>query len=412
MPTSTAVDIPAEEHAHMLAALRRARYGYLLALHIVLWCAAGRPPTAIAAVLFCSRSSVYRTVRAYRAGALGLEHAEQGQLAPPGRTTMLVPMLRRSLLALLKAAPRTYGWCRTRWSCATLAATLQAKRGIRVAAETMRRWVHEGGWGWKRATRVAKDDDPHRGERRARIRWVCEHLPLWEALVFADELDIQLLPKVGCAWRPKGTQVEVMTPGTNEKSYLAGALELATGTLHHAVGSHKTNELFRKLLQCLDDAYPTPPDKRLYVVVDNYKLHKATAVAQWLAKHPRFALLFLPTSCPRANPIERAFGDVHDCCTRDPQRTRLQDLVADVVEHVHANGPWKYKLCAIYHEPAVTEAVSKMGIEPNLATASSVYQSRVDRFRWTATLDAEPAGAGKDLIEQASPGGFEPPLPP
>jgi hypothetical protein len=31
----------------------------------VLLCAAGRNPTAIAAVLFCSRSSVYRTVRAH-----------------------------------------------------------------------------------------------------------------------------------------------------------------------------------------------------------------------------------------------------------------------------------------------------------------------------------------------------------
>jgi hypothetical protein len=48
----------------MLAALRRARYGYLLALQIWLWCAVGRGPTAMAAVLCCSRSRVDRTVRA------------------------------------------------------------------------------------------------------------------------------------------------------------------------------------------------------------------------------------------------------------------------------------------------------------------------------------------------------------
>ena len=72
MPHSTFVEIPTEEHAEMLAALRRARYGYLLALHILLLCAAGRTPTDIAAVLFCSRSSVYRTVRAYREGSLGV----------------------------------------------------------------------------------------------------------------------------------------------------------------------------------------------------------------------------------------------------------------------------------------------------------------------------------------------------
>jgi Homeodomain-like domain len=66
MPKSTVVEIPPEEQAQMLAALRRARYGYLLALHILLLCATGRNPTDIAAVLFCSRSSVYRTVYAYR----------------------------------------------------------------------------------------------------------------------------------------------------------------------------------------------------------------------------------------------------------------------------------------------------------------------------------------------------------
>jgi Homeodomain-like domain len=105
MPKCTFVEMPPEEHRQILAALRRARYGYLLALHILVLCAAGRTPTDIAAVLFCSRSSVYRTVRAYRAKTFGLEHDDQGQLSPPVRTTVLLPTLRRSLVALLKATP-------------------------------------------------------------------------------------------------------------------------------------------------------------------------------------------------------------------------------------------------------------------------------------------------------------------
>jgi putative transposase len=205
--------------------------------------------------------------------------------------------------------------------------------------------------------------------RLARIRFVSEQLRLYEALVFADELDIHLLPKVGYAWMPQGTQVEVMTPGTNEKHYLAGALELATGTLHHALGPRKTNELFRELLQRLDEAYPAPHDRRIYVVVDNYKIHKAKVVEQWLAKHPRVELLFLPTYCPRANPIERAFGDVHDLCTRNHTRKRLRDRVADAVEHLHVNGPWGYKLSDIYDDPAVTAAVGRMTMEQALVAA-------------------------------------------
>ena len=106
MPPSTVIAMPTEEHAERLAALRRARDGSLLALHMLLWCAAGRTPTDIAAVLFGSRASVDRTVRASRQGSLGWKHDDQGRLMPPGRTTVLLPMLRRSLVALRKAPPR------------------------------------------------------------------------------------------------------------------------------------------------------------------------------------------------------------------------------------------------------------------------------------------------------------------
>ena len=370
MPACTLLDIAQEEQAQMLAALRRARYGYLLAIHVLLLYAAGRTPTEIAACLFCSRSSVYRTVRAYRTGTLGFTFDEEGHLLPPVRTTVLTPALQRSLLALLKAAPRAYGWCRTRWSCATLALALQSQRGLTVSAETMRRWLHEIGWVWKRPKLVAKDNDPHRIARLARIRYRFEQLKLCEAMVFADELDIHLLPKVGAAWMPKGIQMAVMTPGTNEKYYLAGALELSTGTLRHCCGPRKTNALFRELLETLDDAYPAPQCQRVYVVVDNYKIHKAKAVEAWLAEHPRFSLLFLPTYCPRANPIERAFGDVHDLCTRNHTRKRLRDLVVDVEAHLHMNGPWRYRLSELYYEPAVTAAVEKIAAEEQAQVAA------------------------------------------
>jgi len=380
MPKRTVVEIPQEAHAQRLAALRRARYGYVLALHLVLLCAAGRNPTDLAAVLFCSRSSVYRMVRAYRAGPLGLEPAADGRLSPPVRTTVLVPTLRRSLRALLKAPPRAFGWCRTRWSCATLAATLQTKRGMTVSAETRRRWVHEVDWVWKRAKLVAKDDDLQRVDRLARIRVVYAQLRLCEALVCADEREIHLLPKVGYAGMPKGSQLEVRTPGQHQKDYLAGALDLPTGTLPHGVGPRKTNALCRNLLTQLDARYPADRYTQRYVVVAHYTIHQAKAVAQWLATHPRVTLLWLPTYCPRANPIARAFGDVHDGCTRNHQRKRLPELVAEVEDHGHLNGPWQYKLSDLYYEAAVTAAVEKIATEEHATAAACVYQSHVDRF--------------------------------
>ena len=90
MPRTTIVDIPPLEQAQMRAELRRARYGYLLALHILLLCAAQRSPTEIAAMLFCSRSTVYRVVAAYRAGQ-GDELA--GEAGPQPATFRRAPRL-------------------------------------------------------------------------------------------------------------------------------------------------------------------------------------------------------------------------------------------------------------------------------------------------------------------------------
>jgi transposase len=360
---TTLLEMSSEEQAQMVAALRRARYGDLLACHVLLLCAAGRTPTEIAAYLFCSRSSVYRIVRAYRVGTCGRPQDAQGPRKPLRPTTGLLWWGRTALLTLLHAAPQAYGWCRTRWSCATLALTLQSQQGRAVSAETVRRCLHALGWVWKRAKHVAKDNAPDRVERLARIRWVVEHLQAWEALVFADELDIHLLPKVGAAWMPYGSQMLVMTPGQNAKHYLAGALDLATGTLWHCLGARKTNTLFRDLLDILEERYPAMRYKRLYIVVDNCNIHKAKAVGQWLECHPRVQLLFLPSYCPRANPIERAFGDVHDKCTRNHTRMHLPELVSDVERHLQENGPWRYKLSQLYYAPEVTAALENIAAD-------------------------------------------------
>jgi hypothetical protein len=158
-----------------------------------------------------------------------------------------------------------------------------------------------------------------------------------------------------------------MTPGTNAKDSLAGALALATGVLRHGVAARTTHVRFRDLLTRLDACYPAERYTRRSGVVATYTIPHAKAVEPWLAAHPRFTRLWLPTSGPRANPIERAFGEVHDLCTRQHTRQRLRDLVADVEAHLHLNGPWPYQLSELDDAPAVTAAVAKITSAEHLA---------------------------------------------
>jgi transposase len=134
-------------------------------------------------------------------------------------------------------------------------------------------------------------------------------------------------------------------------------------TLWYCLGTRKTNVLFRDLLDLLEERYPTPQYRRIYVVVNNGNVHKAKAVGQWLASHPRVQWLFLPPYCPRAHPIERALGDVHDKCTRNHKRTRLEERIGDVEQHCQTNGPWCYQLSQLYYEPELTAAMEALAAE-------------------------------------------------
>jgi len=97
-------------------------------------------------------------------------------------------------------------------------------------------------------------------------------------------------------------QEEVLTPGQNEKHYLAGALHLPTGKILHCLGPRKNNGLFRDLLTLLDKTYPARWTGTSMLVVDIIVFIKPKRWSM-VGESPRFTLLFLPTICPRANPL-------------------------------------------------------------------------------------------------------------
>jgi transposase len=349
----------------MLGEWRRTRSGSVLAVQVLLSCAAGRTPAEIATLLFCSRSSVYRIVSASHAQRRGAPCETS-----PAQAGWLSPSLRRRLLALLAKVPAAYGWGRTRWSWATLVAHLTLQRGVVVAASTMRRWLPARGWVWKRAQLVARDDDPQRVAKLARSRHTLETLGKRAVVLFADELDIPLLPKVGYQWMPKGEAAKIVTPGQNQQHSLAGALEPRTGRLVHCTSTRKTNALCRALWDRLDWLSPKAQCSKVYPVVDNSGIPKAKAVERGLAAHPRFTFLCLPTYCPEATPIERAFGEAHDKCTRTHHRTRIAALVWDVEQPFLTNGPWHYHLSYLYYTPEVTAAMNCLTQHQHLSQAA------------------------------------------
>jgi hypothetical protein len=91
MSQNTILEISVEQQAWILKELRRGRYGYLLALHILLLVVRGKTPSAIADFLLRFRASVYRAIEAWREGKLQEQwwhSADRLIVSIPTRTVM------------------------------------------------------------------------------------------------------------------------------------------------------------------------------------------------------------------------------------------------------------------------------------------------------------------------------------
>jgi len=197
------------------------------------------------------------------------------------------------------------------------------------------------GWVWKQAQLVARDDNPERNEKLARIRHTLETLGRPAIMLFADEFDIHLLPRVGYH------RLSMDAPGGGGQARDAGAEpETLSGwspgtdnwtdtTLH---GLSEDERALPGVAGQFGETVPKARFDHVSMVVGNHGIHKAKAVERRLGAHPRFMLLLLPTYDPKANSIERAFGDVPPTCPRNHQCKRIEKLVGEVAQHWSTNG--------------------------------------------------------------------------
>ncbi|MDE9519900.1 IS630 family transposase, partial [Xenorhabdus bovienii] len=113
----------------------------------------------------------------------------------------------------------------------------------------------------------------------------------------------------------KGQQKRVMTPGKNQKHYLAGCLDAQTGQVTYVSGIKKNSDLFINMLKELNGQYRHA--KNITLILDNYGIHKSRKVRAWLQQNPKFNLLFLPVYSPWINKIERLWQSLHETVTRN-----------------------------------------------------------------------------------------------
>lgn len=292
---------------------------------IVLNLAEGRSASDTAEALAVSRNTVYRVAKRFReCGEAGLvdRREENGD-------DKLTECYLSTLWEVVESSPLEHGWKRPTWTREMLVETLRKKTGVRVHVSTMSRALAL--IGARRGRPKPTVDCPWskraKNQRLRAIEELLETLPADEVAVYEDEVDIHLNPKIGLDWMVRGQQKEVMTPGQNQKRYLAGAMDAKTGELIWVEGESKNSVLFIQLLWELHLRYPDA--KKIHVILDNYSIHHTEQVKLSLATAAgqRIALHFLPPYCPDHNKIERAWQDLHANVTRNHRCSEMAELM-------------------------------------------------------------------------------------
>jgi transposase len=309
-----------------------------LRAHIILLLADGHSWSLIVTVLLCSTATIARWKDRFESGGVDALLQEKRGRQPVFLGWMLVVVL-----WIKSHTPRTFGYFRSRWSCATIVLALQARHGISVSVETVRRGLHAQQMVWRRPRPVLAIVDEQRTWKLRQIRELLRDLPEDEAAVFQDEVDINLNPDIGCMWMECGKQAEVVTPGNNVKRYLAGSMSWRSGELVVTHGTARNAQLFVNHLDDLRCRFRRY--KKIHVICDNARFHTikgSRLVRKYLEEHgDRIVLHYLPLYSPKHNPIERVWWHLHEQITRNHQCQSINELLNLTMGWLNDHGSFK-----------------------------------------------------------------------
>lgn len=326
---SIVLKVPYAVKQRLLKSLRRCHgAGTKLRLLIVLNLLNGRSARQTAEVLQVHNTTVYRVRNRFHAyGEAGLADGR----ADNGADKLDKDFLHR-LDCVVRATPQDYGWRRPTWTRELLVETMVRVTGVRIHVTTMSRALAQikarrgrpkqtVGCPWPKAAKT---------RRLNRLQQLLATLPRRHYAFYEDEVDVHLNPKIGLDWMGCGQQKEVVTPGQNEKRYLAGALDVRTRVVLWVEGGRKTSYLFLDLLDRLMQQYPQA--RRLHLILDNYRIHSSDIVHAALGGYlaGKVQLHFLPPYCPDHNKIERVWQDLHANVTRNHRCANMADLMDQV----------------------------------------------------------------------------------
>lgn len=127
---------------------------------------------------------------------------------------------------------------------------------------------------------------------------------------------------------------------------LFAALDVKTGEVLAQCKPRHRHKEFLEFLRHIERS--TAPELSIHVIVDNYSTHKTKAVREWLLRHPRWQLHFIPTHSSWLNQVERFFAKITLEVIRRGSFTGVAQLRKAILEYIdeHNRKPTPFRWIA------------------------------------------------------------------
>jgi transposase len=222
------------------------------------------------------------------------------------------------------------------WTRTAVAQLIEQRFGIVLAVRTMGLYLKRWGFTPQKPLKKAYEQSP-----AAVKRWLEQDFPAIAArakaegaeIHWGDESGLRSDDVRGRSYAPKGQTPVVRI---NHKRHGLSVISTVTnkGQMRWKIFAGALNaDILLDFMRRLIKGQP----RKLFLILDNLRVHHAKPVKAWLAEHKdAIEVFYLPSYSPELNPDEMAHADLKQAVTkRAPARTKLQ-LVKATARHLRS----------------------------------------------------------------------------
>lgn len=211
------------------------------------------------------------------------------------------------------------------WNRQAVSQLIEDRLGIKVPIRTIGEYLKR--WGFTPQKPIKKAYEQRPAEVR---KWLDEEYPQIAARAKAEQAEIHWGDETGLRSddvRGRGYAPRGQTPVVRVNNKREGLSIISTVTNQGKVrwkvfeGAMNADVLIDFFKRLIKDA-----DRKVFLILDNLKVHHARKVKDWLAKHEEeIEVFYLPSYSPELNPDECLNADLKDGVTRRaPARSKAQ----------------------------------------------------------------------------------------